>query len=148
MSELKTLATCKPTEFLKQTVKIKRAVQEWLTATDIIAIIKKVAPQELCPQDATDVEKMAIASKNMDARRKQIAKNISDAFDVAMEEHPEETLKILALCCFIEPEKADDYKVSYYLQAFNSLISDKATIDFFISLAQVGQMNTSDVSKA
>ena len=138
MSELKTLATCKPIEFMKQTVKIKKAVSEWLTITDIKSIVKKVAPQELIPADATDVEKMAIVSANMAKRREQLVKNISEAFDVVMEEYPEETLEILALCCFIEPEKANEVKVSDYLKAFNGLITDKDTIDFFISLAQLG----------
>jgi hypothetical protein len=138
MSELKTLATCKPIEFMKQTVKIKKAVSEWLTITDIKSIVKKVAPQELIPADATDIEKMAIVSANMAKRREQIVKNISEAFDVVMEEYPEETLEILALCCFIEPEKANDVKVSDYLKAFNGLITDKDTVDFFISLAQLG----------
>ena len=148
MSELKTLATCTPIEFLKQTVKIKRAVEKWLTTTDIKAIMKAVAPQELTPADATEFEKLAIAAKNADARRKQVYENMNKAFDVVMEEHPEETLEILALCCFIEPERANDYKVSYYLKAFNELISDKDTIDFFVSLAQLGAKNTSNVLKA
>lgn len=123
---------------MKQTVKIKKAVSEWLTITDIKSIVKKVAPQELIPADATDVEKMAIVSANMAKRREQFVKNISEAFDVVMEEYPEETLEILALCCFIEPEKANEVKVSDYLKAFNGLITDKDTIDFFISLAQLG----------
>lgn len=123
---------------MKQTVKIKKAVSEWLTITDIKSIVKKVAPQELIPADATDVEKMAIVSANMAKRREQLVKNISEAFDVVMEEYPEETLEILALCCFIEPEKANEVKVSDYLKAFNGLITDKDTIDFFISLAQLG----------
>lgn len=148
MSEFKTLATCKPSEFLRQTIKIKKAVQNWLNITDIMSIIKKAAPQELIPSDATEFEKLAIAQKNMEARRKQIIKNIDEAFDAVLEEHPDETLKILALCCFIDPEKADDHKVSDYIKAFNSLISDKTTIDFFVSLAQLGQMNISDVAKA
>ena len=148
MSEFKTLATCKPSEFLRQTVKIKKAVQNWLNITDIMSIIKKAAPQELIPENATEFEKLAIAQKNMEARRKQIIKNIDEAFDAVLEEHPDETLKILALCCFIDPEKADDHEVSDYIKAFNSLISDKTTIDFFVSLAQLGQMNISDVAKA
>ena len=138
MSKLKTLATCTPIEFMKQTVKIKHKVSEWLTITDIKSIVKKVAPQEMIPEDATDVEKMAIVSANMAKRREQLMKNLSEAFDVVMEEHPEETLELLALCCFIEPERANDVKVSEYFSAFNELITDKATIDFFISLAQLG----------
>jgi hypothetical protein len=92
----------------------------------------------MIPEGATEVEKMAIISGNAAKRREQLMKNLSEAFDVVMEEHPEETLEILALCCFIEPERANDVKVSEYFSAFNELISDKATIDFFISLAQLG----------
>ena len=38
MAKLKTLANCKPSEFLKQTNKIRKAAAEWLTATDILEI--------------------------------------------------------------------------------------------------------------
>lgn len=148
MSEIKTIANCKPTEFLKQTNKIKKAVESWLTATDIMAIFKRKAPVEIIRENATDEEKAEITARNVEAGRKQMAQNISDILDAVMEEHPEETIRVLALCCFIEPERADDYKVSYYLKAFTSLIADKDVLDFFTSLAQLGQMNISDVSKA
>lgn len=129
MSEFKTLANCKPSEFLKQTVKIKRAVQKWIDVTDVKEIMKRVAPNE-------------------ELKREQFMKNISDVFDNALENHPQETLEILAACCFIEPEDADNHKTSDYLTALNSLVSDKSTIDFFISLARLGQIDISDVSKA
>lgn len=148
MSEIKTIANCKPTEFLKQTNKIKKAVESWLNATDIIAIFKRKAPVEMIRENATDEEVAEITARNVEAGRKQMAQNISDILDAVMEEHPEETIRVLALCCFIEPEKADDYKVSYYLKAITSLIADKDVLDFFTSLAQLGQMNISDVSKA
>lgn len=148
MSEIKTIANCKPTEFLKQTNKIKKAVESWLTATDIMAIFKRKAPVEIIRENATDEEKAEITARNVEAGRKQMAQNISDILDAVMEEHPEETIRVLALCCFIDPERADDYKVSYYLKAITSLIADKDVLDFFTSLAQLGQMNISDVSKA
>ena len=68
--------------------------------------------------------------------------------DAILDEHPDETLELLGLCCFVEPEHVDDHTVSEYLSAFNTLISEKAVVDFFTSLASLAQMNTSDASKA
>ena len=148
MSEIKTIANCKPTEFLRQTAKIRRAVERWLKLTDIIGILKEVAPQTATTESMTDAEKTKITAQNAWARRENFKRKISKALDVIMEEHPDETIKILALCCFIEPEKADDYEVSYYLKALTTLISDDTVIDFFISLAKLGNKNISDVSEA
>ena len=38
---MKNLANCTPTEFLKQTSKIKRSAEKWLKVTDIMAIRKR-----------------------------------------------------------------------------------------------------------
>lgn len=146
MSELKTLANCEPLEFLKQTNKIRKAVSKWISDTEIVDIWKTKAVQEIVT--GNDEEKAAIIERNANARRNQIKKNLSDIFDKVLEEHPEETLDVLALCCFIEPQDANSHKVAEYLVAFNSLISDKAVIDFFVSLAQLGNMSISEVAKA
>lgn len=148
MSELKTLATCKPSEFLKQTNRIKKAVEKWLTDTDIMNIRKRLAPLEMIPQDASDEDRRAIFTRNKKATEEQAKKNLSAMLDAILEEHPEETLEVLALCCFVEPEDADNYTVGHYLTAFNSLINDRAVIDFFISLASLVQRDTSSASKA
>lgn len=148
MSELKTLATCKPSEFLKQTNRIKKAVEKWLTDTDIMNIRKRLAPLEMIPQDASDEDKREIFNRNKKATEEQAKKNLSAMLDAILEEHPEETLEVLALCCFVEPEDADNYTVGHYLTAFNSLINDRAVIDFFISLASLVQRDTSSASKA
>ena len=37
---MKTLASCKPSEFLAQTYKIKQSVQDWLDVTEILKIRK------------------------------------------------------------------------------------------------------------
>ena len=60
-------------------------------------------------------------------------------FTAAMEECPDETLELLALICFIEPENVDDYSVAYYLNNLTDIISDKDVLGFFTSLAQLGQ---------
>lgn len=148
MSELKTLATCKPSEFLKQTSRIKKSVEKWLTDTDILNIRKRLPALEMIPKDAPQEERNAIFQRNKEKSIAQAKENISKMLDAVLEEHPDETLEVLALCCFIEPSNVDDYPVNVYLEAFNSLINDKAVLDFFTSLASLAQMNTSTASEA
>lgn len=139
MSELKTLATCKPSEFIKQTNRIKKAVEKWLSDTDIINIRKRIPALETVPLEATVEERAEIFARNKKATAEQAKRNISAILDAVLEEHPEETLEVLALCCFVEPENVDEYPMSVYLTAFNSLINDKAVIGFFTSLASLAQ---------
>ena len=148
MSELKTLATCKPSEFLKQTNRIKKSVEKWLTDTDILNIRKRMPVLEMVPQDGTEEERTAAFNRNKAKATEQAKENISAMLDSILDDHPDETLEVLALCCFVEPENVDDYTVGEYLTAFNSLINDKAVLDFFSSLASLAQMNTLKVSKA
>jgi hypothetical protein len=148
MSELKTLATCKPTEFVRQTNKIKKSVEKWLTDTDILNIRKRLPVLEIIPKDAPEEERLAIFNRNKAKSETQAKENISAMMDAILEEHPDETLEVLALCCFVEPEHVDDYPMNVYLEAFNSLINDKAVIDFFTSLATLAQRRTSSASKA
>lgn len=148
MSELKTLVTCKPSEFLRQTNRIKKSAEKWLTDTDILNIRKRLATLEMIPQNATDEERKAIFERNKKLTEDQAKKNLSAMLDAILEDHPDETLELLGLCCFVEPEHVDDYRVTDYLAAFNSIIQDKAVLDFFISLASLGQMNTSDALRA
>jgi hypothetical protein len=146
---LKTLTDCKPSEFLAQTVKIKRAVANWLSLTDILNI-RKNQPSDIIPvpPDGTEEEKAKVAKMNREAFQKQAQQNISEMFDACAEEHPTETLEVLALCCFVDPEHVDDYPVTDYIEAFTKLIQDKTVLDFFISLGQLGKMNTSVLYRA
>ena len=148
MSELKTLATCKPSEFLKQTNRTKKSVEKWLTDTDILNIRKRMPVLEMVPKDGTEEERRAVFDRNKKLTEEQAKKNLSAMLDAILEDHPEETLELLGLCCFIEPENVDDHSVSEYLTALNSLINDRAVIDFFTSLASLGQTITSNASKA
>ncbi len=61
---LKTLANCRPTEFLSQTVKIKNSVAKWLTETDIRNIRRKMPNLEIIPEGATEDEKASISKRN------------------------------------------------------------------------------------
>lgn len=136
---LKTLTTCKPSEFLRQTNKIRKAVANWLTVTDISAIRKRKPVFEVAPKDATVDERAAIVKRNEEAAKRQVRENLMDMLDNILEKHPDETLELLALCCFLEPEEADNYAVGEYLTAFSELISDEAVLGFFTSLMRLDQ---------
>lgn len=125
---MKNLANCKPSEFLVQTNKIRKSVERWLTATDIQEIRKRVPKYD---------DKMS-ADERIKVRNEQMRANLSAIFDAILEEHPAETLELMALMCFIEPEKADDYPMSAYLQSIGELIADESVLSFFTSLASLG----------
>lgn len=148
MSELKTLATCKPSEFVRQTSLIKKSVEKWLTDTDILNIRKRIPAFEIIPKDAPQEQRDEIFKRNKEKATEQAKRNISAMLDSILDEHPDETLEVLALCCFVEPTEVDNYPVSAYLEAFNSLINDKAVLDFFTSLASLAQKRISNASKA
>lgn len=140
---MKNLANCKPSEFLKQTNRIRKAVAKWLTMTDIMNIRRRLPKYETAAPGATAEDRAEVIRRNAELKRKQATENMMAILDAVMEDHPDETLEILALCCFIEPEHVDDHPVSEYLTAFTELISDEAVMSFFTSLAKLGLMNTS-----
>lgn len=146
VNEMKTLANCKPSEFLKQTNRIRKAVEKWLTDTDIANIRKRRPIVALVPEEATAEQRLNIVAQNEKNRQQQVKENIAAIFDAILEEHPDETLEVLALCCFVEPENVDDYPTKYYLSAATELMNDEAVISFFTSLLKWAQMNTSSVS--
>ena len=126
---MKNLANCKPSEFLRQTNRIRHYVQKWMDITDIPNIRKRL-PQ--IPADATDAERNRLT-------KEQSMKNLSAILDSAMEEHPEETMGVLALACFIPAEEAEDHPMDEYLDALSQLIESEGVIRFFISLVNLAQ---------
>ena len=126
---MKNLANCTPREFLKQTNRIRKAVANWLSLTEI-SKIRKTLPQ--IPADASDEEKDRLL-------KEQAARNANKILDIIMDEHPDETLELLALLCFVEPEDVDNHKMSEFLGAFSELINDSEVIGFFISLIRLGR---------
>ena len=135
---MKNLANCKPSEFLRQTVKIKKAAEKWLKLTDIMNIRKNVPT---LPKD------MPIVEKNK--RLAEIGReNVSKMFDAIAEQHPDETMELLALCCFVEPENVDDHEIAEYLDSFAELIANESVRNFFTSLVNLGLINISDTQKA
>lgn len=134
---MKNLANCKPSEFLKQTNLIRKSVANWLELTDVLNIRQK--KPDLSGLD--EKEKRA-------ALEAQAKENLNEMLEAILEEHPEETLEVLALICFVEPEDADNHSVAEYLDALSEIISNKAVLNFFISLARLEKTPTSSVSRA
>lgn len=126
---MKNLANCKPSEFLKQTNRVRKSAEKWLTETDIMNIRKRMP--EL-PDITTPEERKA-------AMTEQARKNMSAILDAAMEDHPDETLELLALMCFVEPEDVDNHPMDEYLEALGELLGNRNVLDFFTSLARLGQ---------
>ena len=124
---MKNLANCKPSEFLKQTSKIRKSVSKWLVDTDIMNIRKRMPN---IPADATDEERKK-------AMEEQAKENFNLMLDAILDEHPDETLELLALLCFVEPKDVDKHEVTEYLMAFNEIISNKGVLSFFTSLMQL-----------
>jgi hypothetical protein len=139
---MKNLATCKPSEFLRQTNRIKKAVEKWLTETDIMTIRKRMPDLLAIREDMTDEELNRVKAENKKRLEAQSKENLSAIFDEIADEHPDETLELLALLCFVEPEKVDDYPMGDYLNAIGEMISNEAVIGFFTSLARLGLMPT------
>lgn len=138
---MKNLANCKPSEFLIQTNKIRKSVAKWLTVTDILNIRKRLPELEEAGDGATIEERQAVVDRNMKRRNEQIKQNLMDILDSMLVDHPTETLEILALCCFVEPEDVDNHPMSEYIGAITELIETKEVMSFFISLAKLAKID-------
>jgi hypothetical protein len=134
---MKNLATCKPTEFVAQTAKIKEAVSSWIDAIDLMKIRATQPKYETLPIDATPEQRAEIIKKNAEKQRKQTMQNLNKILDKMLVEHPKETLDVLALCCFVEPEHVDDYTIDEYFQCIMDMMQNKSVINFFSLLAQM-----------
>lgn len=129
MAKLKNLANCKPSEFLVQTNKIRKAISNWLTLTDIQNIRKR---QPELTDDMTEEEKQA-------AVQKQTNENFNAILDSVLEDHADETLQVLALASFVDPKDVDKHTVKEYIASFTELLNDEDIISFFTSLVGLGQ---------
>ena len=141
---MKTLVNCTPTEFLSQTYKIKEAVSKWLTDTDIMNIRKKLPDGLVKVSEITgsEEEKAKVIEANKQLIYEQSRKNLNIILDAVLKDYPQETLEVLALICFIEPNEVDKHPMREYLMAINEIINDEAVIGFFASLTRLGLMNT------
>lgn len=136
---MKHLANCDAVDFLKQTNKIRKAVEGWLKATKILDIRKNAPKLKAITDDMTDAEKEKIKAENRIKTREQVNKNFSAMLDAALEENAEKTLELLALLCFVDPQDANSHKATEYLKAFGEMIADEDVMDFFTSLMRLEQ---------
>ena len=125
----KNLVNCKPSEFLKQTMRLKKKAEKWLQDIKFSEIRKTLPDLEA----GGDTEK---------AIQDQAVKNLWMILENAFDKYPDETLEIIGLCCFIEPQEVDEYPVGAYLKAISEMIRDEDVLAFFSSLVQLGQMLT------
>ncbi len=143
---MKNLATCKPSEFIAQTAKIREAVADWLEAIDFQKIRNKRPVYEPLPQNATAEQEAEINEHNKELLRKQMANNLNEILDNMLAKHPQKTLKILALCCFVEPDDVDNHQVDEYLSCFMDMAENETVLRFFLLLARLDQTPTSTAS--
>ena len=138
---MKNLANCTPSEFLKQTNRLKKSLEKWMADVDLKNIRNTLPELTSIPVDADEEEKKRIFSENKKKTREQGYRNLSKIIDAAFEEHPDETLEVLALLCFVEPKDVDSHPMGYYLQNVSELITDEAVVTFFTSFLQLAQSN-------
>ena len=137
----KNLANCKPTEFLKQANRLRKAVEKFMTDTQIAEIRKEKVPGiEMIPKDATPEEAAAIRARNIQRVADKSNENTKRIIAAVMEN--DDVLGILALACFVEPENVDDYSIGFYLRNLSEIMSDQDVIGFFTSLVQLEQIGT------
>lgn len=134
---MKSLATCKPSEFVAQTGKIKNAVANWIDVIDLMNIRATQPQYEVLPIDSTPEQRAEIIKKNAEIQKKQTIVNLNKILDNMLVAHPQETLEVLALCCFVEPEHVDDYSMDEYLSCILDMFENKSVVHFFSLLAQV-----------
>lgn len=138
---MKNLANCKPSEFVAQTAKIKNAVKDWMDVTKVMSIRRNQPEYEKAPNGATVEERAEVIKRNAARKQDQTIKNLSDIIDQMLVEHPQETLNVLALCCFVEPDHVDDYTMDEYMECIFELIQSKSVVNFFTLLVQLAQKN-------
>ena len=134
---MKNLATCKPSECVAQTAKIKDAVANWVEVIELLSI-RATKPKYLAiPENATLAEIEDIKNQNAALKKEQAMKNLNVLFDNMLVKHPKETLDVLALCCFVEPKDVDKHTMDEYLQCIIDMMQNKSVMSFFSLLAQL-----------
>lgn len=141
---MKTLVSCTPREFLTQTNRLRHTLDKWIKDVKLREIRATAPVLETAQIDATVEERAEIARRNREKVREQGYQNLMAVLDAAFEKYPDETLEILALCCFVEPNEVNDHPVREYLASIAELINDDAVIDFFTSFLRLSQMGTSN----
>lgn len=134
---MKNLATCKPSEFVAQTARIKNAIANWIDAIDLMAIRATKPQYKVIPFDATPEERAQVIKDNALIQQKQTMANLNKILDNMLAVHPQETLEVLALCCFVEPSEVDNHTIDEYMDCIMEMAQNKSVMNFFSLLAQL-----------
>lgn len=118
---MKNIANCTTIEFLKQANKIRHEVEKFLDVTGIMEI-RKTAPK----YESTDTPE--IKEKKLKTQAKE---NLSKILDECLENHTEETVRIIGLACFKTQEEAEQMPVNELFDVVFELIGNERVIDFF-----------------
>lgn len=143
---MKNLTNCTPIEFLKQTNRIRHSVEKWLKVTDIMNIKNSLPNFVEINDDMSEEERKEKADINKELVREQNQKKLSLILDKCLDEHAEETLELMALMCFVEPEHINENSAMEYLKEVTEMISNKDVLDFFSSLIRLGQTDLGNIS--
>ena len=108
---MKNLANCTPREFMVQTNLIRRSVEKWLKATDIMSIRKRTPKLPEIPEGASEEEKAEVLKKRDELLSEAVMNNLFAMIDAAFDQHPDETLELLALLCFVPVNEVDNHPV-------------------------------------
>ena len=81
------LANCTPTEFLKQTCKIKKSVEKWVKATDIFNIRRNLPKLTPVTNQMSDEERAQTIADNRKKTQDQMYENFSNMLDAALDQH-------------------------------------------------------------
>lgn len=134
---MKNLATCKPSEFIAQTAKIRKSVANWIDVIDIVNIRATRPQYKAIPIGASAEEQKMIIEENALLEKQQAVENANKILDNMLAVHQQETLEVMALCCFVEPSEVDNHPMDEYLQCIMEMVSNKSVMDFFKFLAQL-----------
>lgn len=134
---MKTLANCSMAEFLRQTNKIRHAVSEYLTVTEILKIRSTRA---VIPQNTDPYEEERIIGE-------QAKKNISDMLDKALDENAEKTVEILGLLCFKEGKEVEEMEAAEFLDVAMDIVTSDRVISFFTKLMRSGLIDMENTSR-
>lgn len=144
---MKNLATCKPSEFVAQTVKIRNAVSNWVELIKLSEIRNTQPKYITLPADAPAEQRAEVIKQNAQIKQQQAIDNLNKILDGMLVEHPQETLNVLALCCFVDPKDVDKHTMDEYLDCVMDMLQNKSVIRFFSLLVQLDQTSTLTVSK-
>lgn len=129
---VKTLANCTPVEFLRQTNKIKYAVENYLKLTGAKEILRR---RPTFSGSETAAEKAEIT-------KHQWKDNMNTLTDTVLDTYAEQTAELIGLMCFMDKEQISNTQMINLLYPLLELIQNKQVMSFFQALVSLGQTNT------